>query len=418
MSNTEVIQLEAVLSRANMQAAWAAVKRNDGSAGVDRKSIEQTLKHLAVHWPLVRHKLETGTYSPAAVRAVAIPKSQGGTRILGIPTVQDRLIQQALHQVLNASLDSSMSEHSYGFRPKRSAHDAVTTARGYVAAGKSWVVDIDLRNFFDQVNHDRLMSMLSRRIADKRILQLIGRYLRAPMRQADGTQNKRTRGTPQGGPLSPILANLYLDPLDVELAVRGIAFVRYADDIVLFCASERAAKRALENVKAWLKKALDLEINDEKSGTGRSENTQLLGFRIHAQGDVSPSPKAIEKLKTTVRALWSARQSKTSEALRDQWQQYIRGWWNYFRYANDQRDVEGLSGWIRRHMRKCFWQRWHGAKGRYNALRQMGIRGKVLKIASTKLGAWPMSIHPVVNTALRTSVLNRYGFTIPWQLVA
>jgi RNA-directed DNA polymerase len=307
MSNTEAITLEQVLSRQTMQQAWKSVKANKGAAGVDRLTIGQTQEHLKQHWPEIRHKLESGDYQPSAVRAVSIPKANGGSRLLGIPTVQDRLIQQALQTVISAELDTQMSPHSYGFRPNRSAHGAVQAASDYVANGKTWVVDIDLKSFFDQVNHDKLMHQLSGKIADKRILKLIGRYLRAPMRQADGSQTKRLRGTPQGGPLSPLLANLYLTPLDQELTQRGIAFVRYADDIALFVSSERAAERVLESVKAWLHKQLDLEVNEDKSGTGQSDDSQLLGFRIHQGGNISPSPKSITRLKQRVRELWDGR---------------------------------------------------------------------------------------------------------------
>jgi group II intron reverse transcriptase/maturase len=416
MSEAVEVTLEAVLSRENLVAAWCAVEANDGSAGVDRRSIAQTKAHLREHWPGIREKLLSGAYRPAAVRAVRIPKASGGSRELGIPSVQDRLIQQALHQVLSAALDAGMSEHSYGFRPRRSAHDAVEAARGYVAQDKAWVVDIDLRNFFDQVNHDRLLYLLRQRIADERVLRLIGRYLRAPMRQADGRQESRQRGTPQGGPLSPLLANVYLDPLDRELERRGIAFVRYADDIALFVGSERAAERVYASVTAWVRKHLDLEVNEEKSGTGRSDDGALLGFRLHASGEVSLAPRSLERLKTRVRALWDARQSVSSETLRENWQSYIRGWWGYFGHATDTGGVERLSGWIRRHMRKCFWLRWHDRQGRRNALERLGVRGRRLGVASSRRGAWRMARHVVVQMALRTKTLNRYGFTLPWEL--
>lgn len=416
MSSTEEITLEKILSRETLQQAWKAVKSNDGAAGVDRKTIEQTADHLKRQWRGIRAKIQSGSYQPAAVRAVVIPKANGGSRTLGIPTVQDRLIQQALQSVMSAALDTHMSPHSYGFRPNRSAHDAVSAASGYVAQGKTWVVDIDLKSFFDQVNHDKLMSQLSGKIADKRILKLIGRYLRAPMRQADGTQTKRERGTPQGGPLSPLLANLYLAPLDQELEKRGIDFVRYADDIALFVSSERAAKRVLENVKAWLRKQLDLEVNDDKSGTGQSDESQLLGFRIHQGGNVSASPKSLTRLKERVRRLWDARQSITMTELRTQWQRYIQGWWNYFGYAKWRREIKRLSGWIRRHMRKYFWLRWHNRQGRYNALRRSGVRGRALGVAGCRRGAWSMARHVTVQQALKTARLNQNGFTLPWEL--
>jgi RNA-directed DNA polymerase len=414
----EALKLEDILEKENMEAAWAAVERNDGAAGVDRKSVAATKQHLKQHWPGVREKLIGDVYKPAAVRAVEIAKASGGMRTLGIPNVQDRLIQQALHQSLSLVFEPLMSEHSYGFRPNRSAHDAVTAARRYVEEGKKWVVDIDLKSFFDQVSHDRLMNMISPHVSDKRVLRLIGRYLRAPIRHADGSQEKRLQGTPQGGPLSPLLANIYLGPLDRELEHREIAFVRYADDVALFLSSERAAQRALENITVWLKKVLDLEVNESKSGSGPSGESQLLGFRIHESGNVSIAPKAIKSLKERVRRLWDARQSLKTVELRTQWQRFITGWWNYFSHANWQREVRKLSGWMRRHMRKCFWQRWHNRQGRYQALSRLGVRGRALGVAGTRTGAWPMSRHAVVNQALKTATLNRYGFTLPWELAA
>lgn len=216
--------------------------------------------------------------------------------------------------------------------------------------------------------------------------------------------------------MSPLLANLYLDPLDKELERRGIAFVRYADDIALFLSSERAAQRVLESAKAWLKAQLDLDVNEDKSGAGPSGDSQLLGFRIHESGDVSASPKALVRLKARVRQLWDARQSLTSEELRAQWQRYITGWWNYFGYANWRWRVKALSGWIRRHMRKCFWLRWHNRQGRRNALCRLGVSGRRLGVAGCRRGAWPMSRHVVVQQALKTATLNRYGFTLPWEL--
>lgn len=414
----EELKLEDVLAKENMELAWAAVERNDGAAGVDRKSVAATKQHLKQHWPDVREKLINDAYKPAAVRAVEIPKASGGVRTLGIPNVQDRLIQQALHQRLSIVFEPRMSEHSYGFRPNRSAHDAVSAARKYVEGGKKWVVDIDLKSFFDQVSHDRLMNLISPSVSDKRVLRLIGRYLRAPMRYADGRQEKRLRGTPQGGPLSPLLANIYLGPLDRELEQRDIAFVRYADDVALFLSSERAAERALENITVWLKKVLDLEVNESKSGSGPSGDSQLLGFRIHESGNVSIAPKAIKGLKERVRQLWDARQSLTTVELRTQWQRFITGWWNYFSHANWQGGVKRLSGWMRRHMRKCFWQRWHNRQGRYKALYRLGVRGRALGVAGTRTGAWPMSMNVVVNQALKTKTLNHHGFSLPWELAA
>lgn len=413
--NGKPIELEAMLQRDNLLQAWKAVRRNKGAAGVDGMTIEQTWQHLKQHWPAIKDKLLAGSYRPAAVRCVTIPKPNGGSRTLGIPTVQDRLIQQAMQQVLSAALDGTMSDHSYGFRPGRSAHDAIEAARGYVAAGKSWVVDIDLKSFFDQVNHDRLMAMLARHVRDKRVLKLVGRYLRAPMRQPDGTQTARACGTPQGGPLSPLLANIYLDPLDKELQRRGIDFVRYADDIALFAGSERAAQRMLESIKQWLRRELGLEINDDKSGSGPSDKSQLLGFRLRLDGAVDISPKSIDKLKAKVRQLLDVRQSVAAEELRERWIAYMDGWWNYFRIADRPRALKGVAGWIRRHLRKFFWLRWHDRHGRRNALRRLGVPPRQLGISSTPVGAWRVARSPILQSALSNSKLARFGFYLPWE---
>lgn len=409
------VSLEAVLESSNLRGAWRAVKANAGAGGVDGRDIEQTRAHLKVHWEAIAQKLAAGRYRPGAVRAHAIPKASGGERVLGIPNVQDRLIQQAILQVLTPVFDGQMSEHSYGFRPGRSAHQALEAARGFVAAGKRWVVDIDLKSFFDEVNHDKLMHRVAREVRDKRLLRLIADYLRAPLRLPDGSQKARDRGTPQGGPLSPLLANIYLHPLDCELQRRGVAFVRYADDIAIFVQSERAAKRVLASVTEWIEKELKVEVNRDKSGTGRSEDTQLLGFRIHEDAMLSVAQRALTGLKTKVRQLWDARRPWRLEELRRSWRRYIDGWWNYFGYADRNAQVLRLSGWIRRHMRKYFWLRWHDRKGRAQALRRLGVRGRGLGVASCRRGAWPMSRHVVVQQALRTAQLSRAGFALPWE---
>lgn len=408
--------LETVLAEENMRAAWLVVKANDGAPGVDKMDMEQSARHLREHWESIRTKLLEGVYKPGAVRAVKIPKANGGERQLGIPNITDRLIQQAIHQALSPVWEPDFSENSHGFRPKRSAHDAVKAASGYVKEGKTWVVDIDLKNFFDQVDHDILMHLLRSKIEDKKLRALIGAYLRAPMQEADGSKAKRWKGTPQGGPLSPLLANIYLDPLDKELEKRGLSFVRYADDIAIFASSQRSAERIYEGVVGWIEKHLKLEVNREKSGVGSSGTGNLLGFRIFENGSVGVSPKAINKLKERVRQMWDARQSLTSEQLRDQWQRYIRGWWNYFQLADWQREVTNQSGWIRRHIRKCFWIRWKTPRGRINALKRLGVKGRALGLGYTGRGAWATARTPAVQQALSNKTLTNHGFIIPWQV--
>lgn len=335
--------------------------------------------------------------------------------MLGIPNVQDRLIQQAVHQKLSSLWEPQFSEHSYGFRPGRSAHDAIRAAQGYIQAGKTWVVDIDLKSFFDEVNHDRLMRLVGLKVRDKRLLRLIGGDLRAPMQEPDGTRQKRLKGTPQGGPLSPLLANIYLDELDQELEARGLSFVRYADDVAIYTSSERSALRVLESVTDWIEKHLKVPVNREKSGSGPSDKSSLLGFRLYTDGSIGISPRAVEKLKNQVRELWEARQTLTSKQLRDQWRRYIIGWWNYFKLADWRREVKDLSGWIRRHMRKCFWLRWKTPRGRINALKRLGVKGRGLGIGYTGLGAWRVARLWAMNQALSNKTLNRYGLIIPWD---
>lgn len=409
------VTLEAVLQADNLAVAWQAVKANHGAAGVDGMGISQTQAHLEKHWEKIARKLLAGEYRPAAVRAAEISKPQGGVRVLGIPNVQDRVIQQAIHQKLSPLWEAEFSDHSYGFRPNRSAHDAIRAANGFVKSGKTWVVDIDLKSYFDEVNHDRLMRLVGQKSRDKRLLRLIGNYLRAPMQQLDGQRHKRQKGTPQGGPLSPLLANIYLDELDKELEKRGLSFVRYADDVAIFASSPRSAERIRASVVAWIEKHLKVPVNREKSGSGPVDESALLGFRLYSDGRIGVSPKAIRNLKDKVRELWDAQQSLTSKPLREQWQQYILGWWNYFKLADWRREVEDLSGWIRRHMRKCFWLRWKTPLGRINALKRLGVKGRSLGIGYTGFGAWAVAHYHAMHQALSKATLNRFGFVIPWD---
>jgi len=407
-----------VLEAENLRAAWKAVKANQGAAGVDGMDMEQSEKHLREHWGKIAEKIRTGQYTPGAVLAVEIPKANGGKRTLGIPNIIDRMILQAIYQVLGPIWERKFSESSYGFRPNRSAHDAVKAGQKHVESGKKWVVEIDLKNFFDRVNHDLLMREIKKEIREKELLKLIAAYLRAPTRGADRKQTARHEGTPQGGPLSPLLANIYLDVLDKELEKRGIAFVRYADDITLFFSSPKAAEVALEKITEWIERELKLEVNRDKSGHGPSDKGNLLGFRLNSEGQIRISPKSLQKLKDKVRELWQGRQNLTSTQLRDQWLRYSTGWWNYFRLSQEQRDLKSVGGWIRRHIRKCFWQRWHNPKGRRNALSRLGVKGRGLGNASCSRGAWRMAVHPTVLQALSNPNLKRYGFIIPWEIAA
>ena len=409
--------MEQVVTEENATAAWLAVKRNGGAPGIDGMTTGQMRDPVCEHWETIRGKLLAGTYVPSPVRRVEIPKPNGGTRLLGIPTVHDRWIQQMLLQVLQAIFDPGFSAHSYGFRPGRSAHDAVRAAQRYVQAGKDWVVDMDITKFFDRVNHDILMNRIGQTIRDKRVLGLIGRYLRAGV-MVEGVVQASEEGTPQGGPLSPLLANIYLDALDQELERRGLAFSRYADDCNIYVSSERSAQRVMEGLTGWIAKHLRLEVNASKSGTGRPWERKFLGFRINPQGEIEAAPSSVERFKTKVREMWRSCQSQTSEELRDHWRAYLRGWWGYYQLAEQRQNIFGLEGWIRRHIRACFWQRWDNWRGRLRKLRALGLKGRLLKVAHSSKGAWRIARSPSLQTALSNAVLRRYRFWMPSDLAA
>ncbi len=404
-----------VLSRENLKKAYRAVRSNRGAAGLDGRTIRQTAAHLRRHWKVVAEKLEEGRYRPNAIRGIRIPKANGGERLLGIPTVQDRIIQQAIAQVLSQKFEPEFSNHSYGFRPNRSAHDAIRAVQAYLREGKSWVVDLDISAFFDHVNHDILMHQVGRKERDRQLLKLIGSYLRAPLEEG-GQRHKRPKGTPQGGPLSPLLANIYLDALDKELERRGLSFCRYADDVVIYVKSERSAQRVMDNISCWIEKHLRLQVNASKSGTGRPWERPYLGFILQEEdGRIAIAEKSIQRFRAEVRAKWDAKQSLTSRELVKQWRKYLRGWCQYFGLAQARRNILWLEGWIRRHMRKCFWLRWHNRDGRRNALKRLGAAGWHLKVASSSRGAWRIARSSVLHRALNNRVLERYGLWVPSQ---
>lgn len=405
--------MEIILSADNVRQAYRAVKRNKGKPGVDGVTTDDIAEHLRQHWPVVREKLLAGTYRPALVRGVKIAKPDGGIRQLGIPTVLDRIIQQAIHQQLSPIAEPTFSASSYGYRPKRSAQDAVRRAQQYVKAGKTWVVDIDISAFFDRVNHDILMSRVSQRVKDKRVLKLIGKYLRAGLMQ-DGQVKKRYEGTPQGGPLSPLLANLYLDPLDKELERRGVSFVRYADDVAIYVGSQRSAERILDSITHWLKKHLKLDVNRDKSDSGKSGSSKFLGFQIRDNGEIVCAAESIVRYKVRVRELWDACQGRSGLEVIRRWRAYVRGWWNYFAIAST--PLESVSGWTRRHMRKWFWQRWHNRKGRMKMLRRLGVSPKLLSRVDFYAGAWRAARHPGMHQALSNAKLRGYGLFTPHDL--
>lgn len=407
--------MEEVVNSENYGKALKAVIANKGAPGIDGMTTEQLNGHLLQHWPKIHAKLMAGSYTPSPVKRVEIPKPNGGTRMLGIPTVLDRFIQQCLLQAMTPIWEPQFSEHSYGFRPGRKAQDAVRAAQGYGREGRDWVVDIDISKFFDHVNWDILMGKIARVIRDKRVLKLIGKYLRAGA-MLNGVVVKSVEGTPQGGPLSPLLANIYLDALDRELEGRGHRFSRYADDCNIYVGSQAAGERVMKSIQGWIEKHLRLQVNADKSGVGRPWERKFLGFRLNRAKQIEVAPESIEKFKAKVREKWRSCQSLTSNQLRDAWRQYIRGWWGYFKLAEHRKPIFQLEGWIRRHIRACFWLRWHSAKGRERKLRKLGLIGRMLKVAESSRGAWPIAATGSLHVALSNATLRRFGFLMPSDL--
>src|ERR1700692_3999046 len=409
--------MEAVVTDENCKLALQAVTRNKGAAGIDRMTTEELEPHFEANWWILKDKLLKGTYVPSPVRRVEIPKPSGGKRMLGIPTVQDRCIQQMLLQVLTPIFDPAFSEHSHGFRPGRKAQDAMLAAQKYAQGGKDWVVDIDITKFFDHVNHDILMGRIGTTIRDKRVLGLIGKYLRRGAME-DGVVVASEEGTPQGGPLSPLLANIYLDALDKELDQRGHSYCRYADDCNIYVNSQAAAERTLASIQNWIEKHLRLKVNTAKSGTGRAWERKFLGFRLNRKLQIGIAPESIERFKAKVRELWRSCQSKTSKQLRDAWQSFIRGWWGYYQLAEDRQSIFRLEGWIRRHIRKLFWLRWHNRKGRERKLRNLGVTGRLLQGAAASRGAWRVAPAVTRPSALTNAFLRPKRFFMPSDLAA
>jgi RNA-directed DNA polymerase len=409
--------MEQAVAPENFRQALAAVKRNNGAAGIDGMAAADLEKHLEAHWDKIRAKLLAGTYVPTPVKRVEIPKPNGGVRKLGIPTVLDRFIQQLLLQAMTPIFEPLFSDSSYGFRPGRSAAQAVAAAQEFARKGKEWVVDMDVTKFFDHVSHDILVARIATTIRDKRVLHLIGKFLRRGA-MVDGMVEASEEGTPQGGPLSPLLANIYLDALDKELERRGLSFCRYADDCNVYVGSQAAAERVLTSLRNWIEKHLRLQLNPDKSGIGRARERKFLGFRLNGRHRITIATESLERFKAKVRELWRGCQSITVDQAKQQWRRYLLGWWEYYRLTQDRRTFRDLEGWIRRHIRKFFWLRWHNAAGRKSALRSLELKGQLLKNAHSSKGAWRMAGSGAAQTALSTAYLRRSGFLLPSDLAA
>lgn len=406
------VSMEEVVSRANMLAAYQRVKSNRGAAGVDGMTVDQLWGHCHEHWEAIREALLSGSYVPGAVRKVEIPKPGGkGTRMLGIPTVLDRLIQQALLQVLTPLFDPTFSDHSFGFRPGRSAHQALDRAKEHIAAGYRWVVDMDLEKFFDRVNHDVLMGRLAKRIADKRILLLIRRYLQAGM-LSGGVVSPRSEGTPQGGPLSPLLSNVLLDELDKELERRGHRFVRYADDCNIYVRSRRAGERVLDAVERFLRKRLRLVVNREKSAVDRPWNRKFLGysFTMHYQPKLKVASESVKRFKSRLREMFRRGRGRSLRKLLAELRPVLVGWSSYYRKSEVRGVFEDLDGWIRRKLRAVLWRQWKRSWTRAKELIRRGLTSSRAWISATNgRGPWYNAGASHMNQAVPTRVLSQLG---------
>ncbi|MEX1197235.1 MAG: group II intron reverse transcriptase/maturase [Pseudohongiellaceae bacterium] len=401
--------MERVLERSNLMRAYQRVVSNKGAAGVDRMPVTVLKGHLQQHWPLLRERLLAGDYHPQPVRRVSIPKPQGGERILGIPTVQDRLIQQALHQVLSPLLEPGFSDHSYGFRPGRSAHQAVRAMQHHINDGHRWVVDLDLEKFFDRVNHDVIMGLLARGITDRRVLTLIRRYLEAGM-LTEGLVSPRREGTPQGGPLSPLLSNVLLTELDRELECRGHRFCRYADDCNIYVRSERAGHRVMTSITRYLKRRLRLSVNTEKSAVDRPWRRSFLGYSVswHKQVRLRIAPKSLKACQHRLRLLLKRSRGRSLRATIEQLNPVLRGWANYYCLTASKRPVQELDGWIRRRLRLILWRQWKRVYTRARYLMRLGLTElRAWTSATNGRGAWWNSGASHMNAALPKRVFDR-----------
>ena len=394
--------MEQILSRENLIRALNRVVRNKGSHGVDEMPVQNLRAHVIEHWETMKMELLSGTYQPQPVRRVEIPKPDGGVRLLGIPTVIDRFIQQAIAQVLSSLYDPTFSDHSYGFRPKRSARDAVKKAKGFIAEGNRWVVDIDLEKFFDRVNHDKLMERLAKRIEDKRLLKLIHKYLKTGI-MINGVVMNSEEGTPQGGPLSPLLSNIVLDELDKELEKRGHKFVRYADDCNIYVKTPKAGNRVMKSVTSFIEGKLKLKVNVNKSAVDRPWKRKFLGFSFtnHKEPKVRIAKASVNRMKDKIREITSRKKPYSIEVRIQKLNQYLTGWCGYFALADTPSIFKTLESWIRRRLRMCMWKDWKKPSTKVRKLTGLGVpKGKAYEWGNSRKSYWRISKSPVLHRAL------------------
>src|ERR1700676_1991294 len=403
--------MEEVCARGNLVRAWKRVRSNKGGPGVDGMTIEDAKAYLREHWPSIRSQLLSGTYQPQPVKRVEIPKPDGGIRKLGVPCVVDRLIQQALLQVLQERWDPTFSEHSYGFRPGRSAHQAVAQAQRYIAEGYGIVVDLDLEKFFDRVNHDGLMARVAARLSDKRVLRLIRAFLKAGVME-DGSVSPSVEGTPQGGPLSPLLSNLVLDELDRELERRGHRYARYADDCNIYVRSEQAGQRVMESITRFITHKLKLKVNEAKSAVARPQERKFLGFSFTAGPEVKRiiAPKALERFKQRIREITRRAKGVSIKTTMEELASYLRGWRSYFGFCETPELLIGLTRWVRLRLRAALWRQWKTPRRRRAALLELGVRPRLASnTAGSGLGPWYLAKAKALSVGLSNAYFKSLG---------
>ncbi|KOS63550.1 group II intron reverse transcriptase/maturase [Lysinibacillus agricola] len=405
------MMLNQILARSNMIQALKRVEANKGSQGVDMMPVQTLRQHILENWESIKAQILAGTYEPQPVLRVEIPKPDGGVRLLGIPTVTDRLIQQAIAQILSKEYDQTFSDNSYGFRPNRSAHDAVRKAKGYMKEGYRWVVDMDLEKFFDKVNHDRLMATLAKRIHDKSLLKLIRKYLQAGV-MINGVVSSTEEGTPQGGPLSPLLSNIVLDELDKELEKRGHKFVRYADDCNIYVKSKRAGERTIASVQRFIEGTLRLKVNESKSAVDRPWNRKFLGFSFthHKEPKVRVAKTSLQRMKKKIREITSRKMPFPMEYRIEKLNQYLIGWCGYFALADTPSIFSRLDSWIKRRLRMCLWKNWKKPRTRVRNLIRLKVPyGKAYEWGNTRKGYWRISKSPILHRTLGNSYWESQG---------
>ena len=402
--------MEEVCERENCKQALKQVKANKGSPGVDGMTVQQLPEYLKQHWLAIREQLQSGTYKPKPVKRVEIPKPDGGVRKLGIPTVLDRFIQQAVMQVLQRKWDRTFSGHSYGFRPGRSAHQAVEQAQQYIAEGYRFVVDLDLEKFFDRVNHDKLMAKIAERLSDKRLLKLIRSWLTAGVMES-GLVSPVDEGTPQGGPLSPLLSNIVLDELDRELEQRGLRFARYADDCNIYVRSRRAGERVMESITRFIATKLKLQVNGEKSAVARPWERKFLGFSFTSGTPKRRiAPKAVDRFKERIRKLTCRTRGVSTERMAEELARYLRGWLGYFGKCETPSVLQRLEAWTRRRVRSAIWKQWKRSPVRFAELRQRGVGLELAaKTVGSAHGPWRLANSPALSIALPNAYFDSLG---------